>query len=121
MRGVRRVDPRKLLGAGFLIGAVTLFWFATLDLNSGYWDFFWPQIVQGVGFGMLFVPFVLLPEFPGALLWATPVWTGWPASVSELRKPLGSQVPTLQLQPASTPGAKAIKEIIRIPEIIPRT
>lgn len=59
-----RVDPRKLLGAGFLIGAVTLFWFAALDLNSGYWDFFWPQIVQGIGFGMLFVPLTTITMDP---------------------------------------------------------
>lgn len=59
-----RVDPRKLLGAGLLVGAATLYWFATLDLNAGYWDFFWPQILQGIGFGMLFVPLTTITMDP---------------------------------------------------------
>ena len=53
---ISRVDARKLLAAGFLISAGTLYWFAKLNLDVGYWDIFWPQLVQGIGFGMLFVP-----------------------------------------------------------------
>jgi DHA2 family multidrug resistance protein len=53
---VSRVDPRKLLAAGFLSGGFTLFWLADLNLNVGYWDIFWPQFVQGVALGLLFVP-----------------------------------------------------------------
>jgi DHA2 family multidrug resistance protein len=51
-----RIDPRKLLGLGFTTAAATLYWFSTLDLAAGFWDFFWPQIVQGMSFGLLFVP-----------------------------------------------------------------
>jgi DHA2 family multidrug resistance protein len=61
---VMRVDPRKILGAGFLISALTLYWLARLDLNAGFWDFFWPQIVQGIGFGMLFVPLTTVTMDP---------------------------------------------------------
>jgi hypothetical protein len=28
----------------------------TLNLNAGYWDFFWPQFVQGISLGLLYVP-----------------------------------------------------------------
>ena len=53
---ISRVDPRKLLAAGFVTVAGTLYWLAALNLEAGYWDFFWPQVVQGMGFGLLFVP-----------------------------------------------------------------
>jgi len=51
-----KFDTRKLLASGFLLAAATLFAFSRLNLNAGYWDFFWPQFVQGVSLGLLFVP-----------------------------------------------------------------
>jgi DHA2 family multidrug resistance protein len=27
-----------------------------LNLQAGYWDIFWPQLLQGVGMSLLFVP-----------------------------------------------------------------
>ena len=51
-----RVGARKLLTAGILLCSGTLFWLGFLDLNAGYWDFFWPQFVQGMSFSLLFVP-----------------------------------------------------------------
>jgi MFS transporter, DHA2 family, multidrug resistance protein len=53
---ISRIDPRTLLASGFGFGALTLFWFSRLDLRSGYWDYFWPQIIQGACFACLFVP-----------------------------------------------------------------
>ncbi len=53
---ISKVDPRKVLAAGFLSSGVTLFWLANLNMNVGYWDIFWPQFVQGVALGLLFVP-----------------------------------------------------------------
>jgi DHA2 family multidrug resistance protein len=51
-----RIDPRKLLTAGLLVGGATLIWLSRLNLNAGYWDIFWPQLIQGVGMSLLFVP-----------------------------------------------------------------
>jgi len=51
-----KIDPRKLLATGFGLTALTMFWFARLNLDAGYWDLFWPQFVQGVSLGLLFVP-----------------------------------------------------------------
>jgi DHA2 family multidrug resistance protein len=31
-------------------------WLSTLNLSAGYWDIFWPQLIQGVGMSLLFVP-----------------------------------------------------------------
>lgn len=51
-----RVDNRKLLAAGFIIGGTTLIWLGQLNLQAGYWNVFWPQLAQGVGMSLLFVP-----------------------------------------------------------------
>jgi MFS transporter, DHA2 family, multidrug resistance protein len=50
------IDARKLLATGVLVGAFTLYWFGSLNLETGYWDIFWPQFIQGIGLGLLFVP-----------------------------------------------------------------
>ena len=55
-RIMHKFDPRKFLAIGLLIGAGTLFQLSRLNLEAGYWDFFWPQFVQGISLAMLFVP-----------------------------------------------------------------
>ena len=55
-RIMHKFDPRKFLASGLLVGAATLFQLSRLNLNAGYWDFFWPQFVQGISLAMLFVP-----------------------------------------------------------------
>jgi DHA2 family multidrug resistance protein len=55
-RIMHRFDPRKFLAFGLLVGAATLFQLSRLNLEAGYWDFFWPQFVQGISLAMLFVP-----------------------------------------------------------------
>src|SRR5262252_853663 len=51
-----RFDARKLLSIGLIIGGSTLVWLGQLNLQAGYWDIFWPQWVQGMSMGLLFVP-----------------------------------------------------------------
>jgi DHA2 family multidrug resistance protein len=51
-----RVDARKLLAAGLFVGSCTLFWLGSLNRSLGYWDIFWPQFIQGLALGLLFVP-----------------------------------------------------------------
>ncbi|MCC6367847.1 MAG: MFS transporter, partial [Bryobacterales bacterium] len=51
-----RLDPRKFLALGLVVAAATLVQLGRLDLNAGYWDFFWPQFVQGISLALLFVP-----------------------------------------------------------------
>jgi len=51
-----RFDARKLLTGGLLVGGLTLVWLSRLNLQAGYWDIFWPQLIQGVGMSLLFVP-----------------------------------------------------------------
>ena len=69
---IERSDPRRLIGLGFLVNAVTMYWLGTLNLNAGFWNFFWPQFIQGAGMGLLFVPLTTVamdrirPEAMGA-------------------------------------------------------
>ena len=51
-----KVDPRRLLALGLVIGGVTMLWLGELNLQAGYWDLFWPQLLQGAGMSLLFVP-----------------------------------------------------------------
>jgi MFS transporter, DHA2 family, multidrug resistance protein len=51
-----KVDARKLLMAGLVLGGGTMIWLGQLNLNAGYWDIFWPQFLQGAGMALLFVP-----------------------------------------------------------------
>jgi MFS transporter, DHA2 family, multidrug resistance protein len=53
---IARMDTRKLLAFGLALGAVTLYWFSRLNMAAGYWDYFWPQIIQGASFALLFIP-----------------------------------------------------------------
>jgi DHA2 family multidrug resistance protein len=59
-----RFDPRKLLTLGLAVGGGTLLWLATLSLQAGYWDIFWPQLIQGAGMSLLFVPLTTVSMDP---------------------------------------------------------
>jgi MFS transporter, DHA2 family, multidrug resistance protein len=53
---IGKIGARKILAGGIVLCAFGLFWFGFLNLNAGYWDFFWPQFVLGMSMSMLFVP-----------------------------------------------------------------
>jgi len=59
-----RFDPRKLLSIGLMIGGSSLLWLSHLNLEAGYWDVFWPQLIQGIGMSLLFVPLTTVSMDP---------------------------------------------------------
>src|SRR4249919_1706449 len=59
-----RFDARKLLTIGLVVGGGTLVWLSRLNLQAGYWDIFWPQLVQGGGLALLFVPLTTVSMDP---------------------------------------------------------
>ncbi len=59
-----RLDPRKVLAVGILGASWTLFVLSKLNLNTGYWDIFWPQFIQGAALSMLFVPLTTITMSP---------------------------------------------------------
>jgi DHA2 family multidrug resistance protein len=54
-RFYNRLGPRVLVGGGLLITGVGFYMMSRLTASVGYWDLFWPQLWQGVGFSLIFV------------------------------------------------------------------
>jgi len=51
-----KLDPRKMVIGGLVIAGGTLIMLSWINLDAGYWDIFWPQFIQGLSMGLLFVP-----------------------------------------------------------------
>jgi MFS transporter, DHA2 family, multidrug resistance protein len=51
-----KIEARKLLAAGLILSSYSIYQLSRLNLNAGYWDIFWPQLLQGMSMGLLFVP-----------------------------------------------------------------
>jgi len=54
-RFYNRLGPRVLVGSGLLICGVGFYTMSDLTTAVGFWDLFWPQLWQGVGFSLIFV------------------------------------------------------------------
>jgi DHA2 family multidrug resistance protein len=50
-----RLGPRVLVGSGLVISGFSFWQLGHLAPNVGYWDIFFPQLWQGVGFSLIFV------------------------------------------------------------------
>ncbi len=50
-----RLGPRVLIGSGLVVTALSFYQLSRLSLSIGYFDVFLPQLLQGAGFGMIFV------------------------------------------------------------------
>jgi DHA2 family multidrug resistance protein len=61
---IAKVDARRLVAGGLLLGGLTLIWLGHLNLNAGYFDIFWPQFFQGLGLSMVFVPLTTISMDP---------------------------------------------------------
>jgi DHA2 family multidrug resistance protein len=54
-RFYNRLGPRILVGAGLVVTGFSFWQLSHLTISVGYWDIFWPQVLQGVGFSLIFV------------------------------------------------------------------
>lgn len=54
-RVYNRVGPRILVAAGLVFSAVSFVQLAHMTVDTGFWDLFWPQVLQGAGFSLIFV------------------------------------------------------------------
>jgi DHA2 family multidrug resistance protein len=50
-----RLGPRVLVGCGLLVSAFSFWQLGHLAPSVGFWDVFFPQLWQGIGFSMIFV------------------------------------------------------------------
>ena len=55
-RILNRIDPRWSIVAGMFVFAWSTWLLGGLTVQAGYWDVFWPRLIQGFGLGFLFVP-----------------------------------------------------------------
>ena len=82
-----KVDARKLLATGLVIGGVTMIWLGQLNLNAGYWDIFWPQLIQGAGLALLFVPLTTV-----SMATIAPQRMGYATSLFNLMRNIGGGI-----------------------------
>jgi DHA2 family multidrug resistance protein len=57
---VSRFDPRKVFVCGVLGFALSFYQLMGFNLKIGFWDVFWPQFIQGLSLGLVFVPLTVL-------------------------------------------------------------
>jgi DHA2 family multidrug resistance protein len=59
-----KVDSRKLLAIGLSATAGAMFMVSTFSLDVGFWNFWWPLMLQGAGLGLIFVPLTTVTNDP---------------------------------------------------------
>jgi len=82
-----KTDPRRLLLVGMILGSVTMFQLSGLNLQAGFWDIFWAQVLQGVALAFLFIPLMSL-----AMSHITPQKMGNATSIFNLMRNIGGSV-----------------------------
>jgi MFS transporter, DHA2 family, multidrug resistance protein len=55
-----KTDARRLMIFGLVLGSFTMFSLSGLNLNAGFWDILWPQVIQGIALSFLFIPLMTL-------------------------------------------------------------
>ena len=80
-------DARKLLVAGLAVGGFTLLWLGEINLNAGFWDIAWPQVFQGAGLALLFVPLTTV-----SMADVSPMRMGYATSLFNLMRNIGGSV-----------------------------
>jgi DHA2 family multidrug resistance protein len=72
------IGSRASIIIGMVIFALGSWWMGGLDQSAGYWNIFWPRVMQGLALGFIFVPLttVTLAEIPNsAMAGATGIFT----------------------------------------------
>ena len=82
-----KVDARILLALGLFIGGITMIWLGQLNLQAGYWDIFWPQLLQGAGMALLFVPLTTV-----SMATIAPQRMGYATSLFNLMRNIGGGI-----------------------------
>jgi MFS transporter, DHA2 family, multidrug resistance protein len=82
-----KTDPRRLLAVGIVLGSLTMFDLSGLNLNAGFWDIFWPQVLQGVALSFLFIPLMSL-----AMSHISPQKMGNATSIFNLMRNIGGSI-----------------------------
>ncbi len=118
-----KIDPRRILVVGLVLGSVTMFQLSGLNLYAGFWDIFWAQVLQGIALSFLFIPLMSL-----SMSRIQPERMGNATSIFNLMRNIGgsvgiaimttflarrSQVHQNQLVSNVTPGSLAAARFLR--------
>ena len=82
-----KVDPRRLLVIGLIVGGVTMIWLGQINLNAGQWDIILPQFLQGAGLALLFVPLTTV-----SMATIDPQRMGYATSLFNLMRNIGGSI-----------------------------
>jgi DHA2 family multidrug resistance protein len=82
-----KMDPRRLLVIGLVLGSITMFQLSGLNLYAGFWNIFWAQVLQGVALSFLFIPLMSL-----AMSRIAPERMGNATSIFNLMRNIGGSV-----------------------------
>ncbi len=82
-----KTDPRRLLVVGMVLGSITMFQLSGLNLQAGFWDIFWAQVLQGVALAFLFIPLMAL-----AMAKISPEKMGNATSIFNLMRNIGGSI-----------------------------
>jgi DHA2 family multidrug resistance protein len=77
-RGMSALGTRRTILVGLLIFAWGAWWMGSLNQYVGYWEVFWPRVLQGFALGFIFVPLstATLSEIPqGEMASASGIYT----------------------------------------------
>ncbi len=83
----RRWDPRMLLAVGLSTAAFAFFEYSHLTLQAGAYDILWPQLIQGAGMSLVFVPLTTIAMDPIPLR-----SMGYATSIFSLIRNIGSSM-----------------------------
>jgi DHA2 family multidrug resistance protein len=83
----KRFDGRWMLILGFMTAGLAFFGYSHMTLNSGTWDIFGYQIIQGIGMAFLFVPLTTLTMGP-----IPQEETGYATSLYSVTRNIGSSM-----------------------------
>jgi DHA2 family multidrug resistance protein len=59
-----KIKAHYLLVLGTVLGSFAMWQLSHLNLDVGYWNFFWPLIIQGLGMGCMFIPLTTITNDP---------------------------------------------------------
>ena len=59
-----KVKAHYLLVCGILLGSFAMWRLSHLNMEVGYWNFFWALIWQGIGMGLIFIPLTTITNDP---------------------------------------------------------
>jgi DHA2 family multidrug resistance protein len=53
---VNKINPKGILFTGMVLCAFSTYLMSLFNMQTDFWTFIWPRVLQGIGLGMTFIP-----------------------------------------------------------------